>query len=164
MSGASRTMPYPAKKTSKLIEEVLSRIALGETLASLGRELKFHPTAWSQWVREDEALRIAYAEARDVGADVIADTALEIIDAEPERIVQTDADGKTTTTRLDSAGVAWAKNRAEFRLKLLAKWSPQKYGDGGSKDSDTDTTDVPEADDLAKRVVESVLAAKRDGE
>ena len=122
-------MPYPAKKTPKLIEEVLSRIAQGETLASLGRELKFHPTSWSQWVHDDEDLAIAYAQARDVGADVIADDVLRIIDEEPERVVQIDEDGNKSTSRLDSAGVAWARNRAELRLKLLAKWAPKKYGD-----------------------------------
>jgi hypothetical protein len=135
-------MPYPAKKTPKLIEEVLSRIAQGETLASLGRELNFHPTSWSQWVHDDEDLAIAYAQARDVGADVIADDVLRIIDAEPERVVELDADGKPTAGRLDSAGVAWARNRAEFRLKLLAKWAPKKYGDKqqvevGNKDGET---------------------------
>jgi hypothetical protein len=155
-------MPYPAKKTGKLTEEVLSRIALGETLSSISRALKFHPTAWSQWVREDEALRIAYAEAREVGADVIADDALDIIDAEPERIVQTDGDGKTSTTRIDSAAVAWAKNRAEFRLKLLAKWSPNKYGDGNTKDKTIDDEDAPEADALAAFFTETILAAKRN--
>jgi hypothetical protein len=122
-------MPYPAKKTPKLIEEVLSRIAQGETLASLGRELNFHPTSWSQWVHDDEDLAIAYAQARDVGADVIADDVLRIIDEEPERVVQIDEDGNKSTSRLDSAGVAWARNRAELRLKLLAKWAPKKYGD-----------------------------------
>ena len=122
-------MPYPAKKTPKLIEEVLSRIAQGETLASLGRELNFHPTSWSQWVHDDEDLAIAYAQARDVGADVIADDVLRIIDEEPERVVQIDEEGNKSTSRLDSAGVAWARNRAELRLKLLAKWHPKKYGD-----------------------------------
>ena len=122
-------MPYPAKKTPKLIEEVLSRIAQGETLASLGRELNFHPASWNFWVRGDEDLAIAYAQARDVGADVIADDVLRIIDEEPERVVQIDEDGNKSTSRLDSAGVAWARNRAELRLKLLAKWHPKKYGD-----------------------------------
>jgi hypothetical protein len=155
-------MPYPAKKTDKLIAEVLSRIALGETLSSISRDLKFHPTAWSQWVREDEALRVAYAEAREVGADVIADSALDIIDAEPERIVQLDAEGKVASSRIDSAAVAWAKNRADFRLKLLAKWSPNKYGDGNTKDKTIDDEDAPEADALAAFFTETILAAKRN--
>ena len=138
-------MPYPAKKTPELIDEVLSRIAQGETLAALGRELKFHPTSWNDWVRSDEALAIAYQCARDVGADVIADDILRIIDEEPERVVQIDEDGKSSSSRIDSAGVAWAKNRAEMRLKLLAKWNPKKYGE-------KQTTEITGADGGAVQV------------
>ena len=121
---------------------MLSRIAQGETLAALGRELGFHPTAWAKHVRADEGLAIAYAEARDTGHDVIAEQALEIIDAEPERIVEVDDEGKASQGRIDSAAVTWAKNRAEMRLKLLAKWNPKKYGDKqtvdvGNKDGET---------------------------
>ena len=32
-------------------------------------------------------------------------------------------------TRRDPAFVAWQKNRAETRMRLLAKWAPRKYGD-----------------------------------
>lgn len=136
-------MPYPAKITPAVIEEVLSRIAQGETLAALGRELGFHPQSWADRMRADEGLAIAYAHARDVGADVIAEDALRIIDEEPLRVIEVDEDGKQTgTSRIDSAAVAWAKNRAEMRLKLLAKWNPKKYGDKqtvdvGNKDGET---------------------------
>lgn len=140
-------MPYPAKKNPKLIEEVLSRIAQGETLAALGRELDFHPATWSKWINEDEGLAIAYAHARDVGADVIAEDALRIIDEEPLRVVEVDDEGKTSHGRIDSAAVAWAKNRAEMRLKLLAKWNPKKYGDKqdvniGNKEGETLKTET----------------------
>ena len=103
----------------------------GEPLAAICRSAeKFpHPTAWLDWIRADESLAIAYARARDVGADAIAEQALEILDAEPERVIDFDSEGNKTTSRIDSAGVAWARNRAEIRLKLLAKWNPGKYGD-----------------------------------
>tara|TARA_R110000868_G_scaffold187188_1_gene429679 strand:+ start:2619 stop:3056 length:438 start_codon:yes stop_codon:yes gene_type:complete len=106
-------MPYPAKKTPKLVNEVLSRIAGGETLAAMGRELDFHPQSWADWIRADEALAIAYQRARDVGADVIADDILRIIDEVPA----------------DSEQIQRAKLRAEYRLKLLAKWNPKRYGE-----------------------------------
>ncbi len=159
-------MPYPAKKTPKLIEEVLSRIAQGETLASLGRELDFHPTSWSQWVHDDEDLAIAYAQARDVGADVIADDVLRIIDEEPERVVQIDEDGNKSTSRLDSAGVAWARNRAEFRLKLLAKWAPKKYGDKqivdiGNKEGETLQVENKVVDPMVLAAVTEALLTKK---
>lgn len=106
-------MPFPAKKNPKLVEEVLRRIASGETLAALGRELGFHPVSWGQWVRADEALGIAYAQARETGQDAIADDIMSIIDSVPAQ----------------SEEIQRAKLRAEYRLKLLAKWNPKRYGD-----------------------------------
>ena len=159
-------MPYPAKITPEVIEEVLSRIAQGETLAAIGRGMGFHPQSWANKVRADEGLAIAYAHARDVGADVIAEQALEIIDAEPERIVQVDEDGKTSSTRLDSAAVTWAKNRAEMRLKLLAKWNPKKYGDRqtheiGNKDGEAFKVEQQGVDTASVSV--ALARALRDG-
>jgi hypothetical protein len=111
-------MPYPAKKNPKLLEEVLSRIAGGETLAALGRELDFHPQSWADWMRADEGLAVAYARARDVGADVLAEQALALIDGEPDRV-----DGK-----IDPGFVQWKRAQVDTRLKLLACWNPKKYG------------------------------------
>lgn len=125
-------MPYPAKITKEVKEEVLSRIAQGETLAALGRELGFHPQSWVDRMRADEDLAIAYAHARDVGADVIAEDALRIIEEAPARV-----DG-----RVDPGHVAWQRARVDTRLKLLAKWNPKKYGDKqtldvGNKEGET---------------------------
>lgn len=159
-------MPYPAKKKPELIEEVLSRIAQGETLASLGRELDFHPATWNVWVREDEELAIAYDRAREIGADVIADDVLRIIDAEPERVVELDEEGKATTGRIDSAGVAWAKNRAELRLKLLAKWHPKRYGDKqtvdvGNKEGETLKVETPQVDPMVVAALADAMLSKK---
>lgn len=103
----------------------------GEPLAAICRtDKKFpHPSAWLDWIRADESLAIAYAHARDVGADAIAEDALSIIDAEPERVIELDDEGKQSRSRIDSAAVTWARNRADLRLKLLAKWNPGRYGD-----------------------------------
>lgn len=155
-------MPFPAKKTDELIETVLSRIAQGETLASLGRELDFHPNNWAMWCREDEALSFAYAQAKEVGCDVIADDVLHIIDAEPERLREKDADGNTVAGRLDSASVTWQKNRAEYRMKLLAKWAPKKYGDSstlnlGNKD-DKPLAIASETADITKSIAAAIRA------
>lgn len=125
-------MPYPAKKNPKLIDEVLSRIAKGETLAALGRELDFHPQSWARWLAEDEALAVAYAHARDVGSDALAEQALALIDEDPARI----------EGRIDPGHVAWRRAQVDTRLKLLACWNPKKYGnkqqvDVGNKDGET---------------------------
>lgn len=73
------------------------------------------------WMEADPVFSAAIARARDIGADAIAMEALEIMDEEPER--------DRVTGKRDPAYVAWQKNRAELRLKLLAKWNPKSYGD-----------------------------------
>jgi len=132
-------MPYPAKKTQKLTEEVLSRIALGETLASLGRELDFHPSAWRQWIGEDEALAVAYQRARDEGSDALAEQALALIDGEPDRI-----DGK-----IDPGFVQWKRAQVDTRLKLLACWNPKKYGTKQTVDVGNKEGEAFKADSVA---------------
>ncbi len=155
-------MPTPTKKTAALVEGVLSRLAQGETLAALAREFDFHPTVWAMWCREDEALSFAYAQAKAVGYDVIADDVLHIIDAEPERLREKDADGNIIAGRLDNASVTWQKNRAEYRMKLLAKWAPNKYGDSatlnlGNKD-DKPLAIASETADVTKSIAAAIRA------
>lgn len=72
------------------------------------------------WVGADEAFAAAIARAREMGHEAIAEETVEMVDAEPER----GPDGK-----VDPGWVAYTKLRVEHRLKLLAKWSPKKYGD-----------------------------------
>ena len=148
-------MPYPAKKTDELVAEVLERLSLGETMTSITRDLKFSAMSWSRWLKEDEELAHAHAEARLAGADAVADHVLEIVDTPPERF-----EGK-----IDNGSISWARNRAEYRLRLLGHWQPSKYG----KDNDNskkDGKDVPEidTDELMLRLGERLLATKRDAE
>jgi hypothetical protein len=150
-----QTMPYPAKKTDELVAEVLERLSLGETMTSITRDLKFSAMSWSRWLKEDEELAHAHAEARLAGADAVADHVLEIVDTPPERF-----EGK-----IDNGSISWARNRAEYRLRLLGHWQPSKYG----KDNDNskkDGKDVPEidTDELMLRLGERLLATKRDAE
>ena len=149
-------MPYPAKKNDKLIAEVLERLSLGETLTSISRDLKFSTVSWQQWVREDEALSHAHAEARAAGADAVADHVLEIVDTPPER-----HEGK-----IDNGSISWARNRAEYRLRLLGHWQPSKYGNKDNDSSKKDDKDVPEidTDELMLRLGERLLSTKRDAE
>ena len=149
-------MPYPAKKTDKLVAEVLERLSLGETLTSISRDLNFSTVSWQQWVRDDNDLSLAHAEARAAGADAVADHVLEIVDKEPER-----HEGK-----IDNGSISWARNRAEYRLKLLGHWRPEKYGtktttEHTGKDG-KELPNVPDAAEVALAVAAALRAAKRD--
>ena len=149
-------MPYPAKKTDKLVAEVLDRLSLGETLTSISRDLKFSAMSWSRWLDEDEALAHAHTQARLAGTDAVADHVMEIVDTPPER-----HDGK-----IDNGSIAWARNRAEYRLRLLGHWQPSKYGNKDTDNSKKGDKDVPEidTDELMLRLGERLLSTKRDAE
>lgn len=79
------------------------------------------------WRDADPEFAARIARARDSGFDAIAEEALEIADTPQEGIrVESDASG-FKTVREDMLG--HRKLRVETRLKLLAKWSPKRYGE-----------------------------------
>ena len=111
----------PTKYTEELVAEICDRVANGTPLREICRE-EGKPT-WStfyDWLCKDQELSARFARSRDLGTDAIAEDAIAILDTIPERI-----DGG----RMDSAYVQWQRNRVEYRLKLLAKWNPKRYGD-----------------------------------
>jgi hypothetical protein len=110
------------------VEEIIEWISHGKTLRDYCR-IEGNP-AWRtvyDWLEKDESFAARFARARDMGADAIAEECLEIIDTPAEMAVSSGA--TSSSSHRDSAHVSWMKNRAEMRLKLLAKWNPKKYGD-----------------------------------
>lgn len=111
-------------KTQALCDEICERIANGEPLRVICRDE--HMPSWSavyQWINADPDFASRIARARELGFDAIAEDTIELIDKEPERCDTQFGD------KVDPGHVQWTKNRVEQRLKLLAKWSPKKYGD-----------------------------------
>lgn len=122
-------MGRPSKRTTEVIERVLSGLRAGTPLTVIcGADDMPCDDTIRAWADEDEALSRDIARAREAGFDAIAVDAMSIIDAEPERVVTMTGDDRTES-RIDSASVQWAYRRAELRLKLLAKWDPKRYGD-----------------------------------
>lgn len=113
--------PVPQDKADQVIEW----ISAGKTLREWCR-LDGNPSfrAVYDWIEKDESFASRFARAREIGQDVIAEEALAIIDSDPEKVI-TDGGG----LHRDGAHISWLKNRAEMRLKLLAKWNPKRYGD-----------------------------------
>lgn len=108
------------KRTPEIVETILSAVSDGTPLAQVVREQGLGLTTWYDWTYADAALAERFARAREMGEEVIAAGILEIVDEPPP---------STAMGSIDSGHVAWAKNRAEMRLKLLAKWNPKKWGD-----------------------------------
>lgn len=133
--------PVPTEKMS----EILEWIAHGKPLREYCR-IEGNPAFRTvyDWIDKDKEFAARFAQARDVGADVIAEEALEIIDTFPVEAVS------DSGSRLDSAHVAWLKNRAEMRLKLLAKWNPKKYGDRTVLAGDPDNPLMEPMDDTQR--------------
>jgi len=148
--------------TDELAYEICERLADGEPLAQICRDPRMPQlrTVYN-WQEANEAFKARIARAREDGYDSIACEALSIMDAEPERVVSEGA------SRLDGASVQWAKNRAELRLKLLAKWDPRRYGDklqtelSGPNGGPVRTLDVG---GLSPEQIEALASIKLDGE
>jgi len=107
------------------VEKVLEHVANGGTLRAFCRE-KNNPSYSTvyRWLdkSEDFMKRFVYV-SRFLGARAIAEEALALVDTIPPVI------GDGDNARMDNAHVNWMRSRADLRLKLLAKWYPQEYGE-----------------------------------
>lgn len=117
------------KLTPEVIEQVLARMAKGEPLTVIGRDIGFVPMSWYDLMERQPHLRIAHQRARDAGADAIAEECLEIADqVNGEAIIAYDAYGKPYA-KIDGESLQRSKLKIDTRLKLLAKWNPKRYGE-----------------------------------
>jgi len=110
--------------TEEIADEICDRLAEGETLRQICRDERM--PAWRtvyDWKEANPEFAARFARAREIGFDAIAEDSLSLLEEKPERT------GTQFGDKVDPGYVAWQKNRAEQRLKLLAKWSPKKYGD-----------------------------------
>lgn len=124
-----RKTTYTEEQAAKICE----RIADGETLRAICRDDDM--PSWRtvyDWLTEHEDFATRFARARDVGAEAIAQEALDIADTPHEGVIEIDKESKLggTYTEVRRADMLdHRKLRIETRLKLLAKWNPKKYGD-----------------------------------
>lgn len=110
------------------IDEICSRLAEGEPLRSICRSEGM--PSWQiiyGWMDDIPELADRIARAREVGCDAIACEALKIADTPIIGESLTVDDKGQKVVREDMLG--HRKLQVDTRLKLLAKWSPQKYGD-----------------------------------
>lgn len=147
-------MAYSAEKKRNLCKQIIDRVSGGEPLAVVCRDLKLGVTTWYDWERADPELFAAIARAREAGEEIILADTMSIVDTEPERTPTEHGD------KVDAGHVQWLKNRAEQRMKLLAKWNPRKWGDkvalGGADDMPairTESTVTLEPGEAYKRLL-----------
>lgn len=162
----------PCLYTPEIAAEICARLSEGETLQSICRDEHMPAVSTvNEWSgpahcrpkHVPATFSVEFARAREVGHDAIAAEALVIADTLEEGVeTVTKADGTVEERRGDMLG--HRKLRIETRLKLLAKWSPKKYGEkmavGGADDLPAIKTDTDPAD-VARRVAFILTAAMR---
>lgn len=99
-----------SERTPEIESEIIERLSAGEPLAAICRDLGIGRRTVYDWKDGDENFAARIARARELGFDAIAEDGLSIVDDLTE----------------DPAS---RRVRSEYRLKLLAKWDPKRYGD-----------------------------------
>lgn len=115
--------------TEQMADAICEWIAEGKPLREFCRQ-EGSP-AWRtvyDWLEAHPEFAARFTRAREIGADAIAHEALEIADT-PVDGVTTEVDGEGKIKRRTEDMLGHRKLQVETRLKLLAKWFPQKYGD-----------------------------------
>lgn len=124
MTKAPKKNGRPTKRTEAVVQCILDGLTAGTPLTVLCSPVDMPATSTVyDWLSADEALSGQFARAREAGFDAIAVEAQKIIDEYPERTATEHGD------KVDPGYVQYQKNRAELRLKLLAKWDPKRYGE-----------------------------------
>lgn len=111
---------YTADERATAIAKVLEGLRAGTPLTIICDEDGMpHDNRIRVWADEDSTLAGDIARAREAGFDAIAKKGLDIVDDLTE----------------DPAS---RRVRSDYRLKLLAKWDPKRYGDKTLHGSDPD--------------------------
>jgi hypothetical protein len=105
-------MARPTKYTAETGQRICDRLAEGQPLTVICRDLKLAWRTVYDWRKLHPDFGEAFQVARDVGYDAIAESCIDIADGE-----RADADPQRDKLRV------WA------RLQLLAKWDPKRYGE-----------------------------------
>ena len=100
----------PSGYSVDVADTICQEIMTGKSLRTIcaQEDMPGASTVYS-WLREHPEFQEAYARAREIQADVLADEIVEIADTEPDAQV--------------------ARNRIDARKWLASKLRPKKYGD-----------------------------------
>lgn len=115
--------------TKRVADAIIEWIADGRPLREFCRQ-EGRPAFRTvyDWLENDADFSARFTRAREIGADAIAQEALAIADT-PVEGVRTEIGGKDGPKEVREDMLGHRKLQVETRLKLLAKWFPQKYGD-----------------------------------
>lgn len=145
----------------ELVPEICARLATGEPLTSICRDLGMDRSTVRNWRHEDAEIDRLIQAARDDGYDALADECLEIADNTQEGVEIVERGGKKEYHHGDMLG--HRKLRIETRLKLLAKWDPKRYGDKQQHELSGGLTVKQSPHDLTDDELAAIATAGRTG-
>jgi hypothetical protein len=167
---AGRPSTYDPNKAM----EICTRIALGQSLSSICKQDGFPCEATvMKWFNDNPPFVKSYARARELQADSLFDSIIDIADDTSRDIITLppeegeEGNGKTV---LNPVAVSRAKVRIDARFRLCGKLNPKKYGDkleayiSGPDGGPIETTVIP-ADRLdrgARDRLREILATAKD--
>jgi hypothetical protein len=93
-------------------------------LSEILRQAGIARTTFRDWRAAHPELDAAYKDAKEVGYEALAQQCLGIADDRTDDYVDTEAG-----PMLNREHVQRSKVRIDTRLKLLAKWYPERYGE-----------------------------------
>ena len=120
----------PSTYTQEIAELLCVRLGQGESLKQIcsEEEMPAQSTVYVWLQRHPEFVEM-YTRAREEQAETHADEIVSIADETPAIKEVRDKDGNVIDITLDSAYIAWQKQRIEARKWNAAKQRPRKYGD-----------------------------------
>jgi hypothetical protein len=133
-------MSRPTIRTNELEDDILSRIACGESLRGICAEDAMpNISTVIRWLAADEDFARKYTRAREMQAEILADEMLDIADNDKsDRIDIKDKDGNIIRTEQNNVAVARSKLKLEQRRWWAEKLRPKVYGNkvavGGADD------------------------------
>lgn len=167
-------MGRPSKFTPELVNEALTDISHGVTLAEICRRDHMPDrTTFYDWLNSSPELSQQFARARDLGFDAIAEECKEIADDGSQDYVQIDDGEGSPRLAFNAEHVQRSKLRVDTRLKLLAKWSTRYAdrqmvvgADGGAVKMEIEHTQVlhlENLDETQRDQLREILEAARAG-
>ena len=120
----------PSTYDPEIAEEICNRLADGESLRAICRDLHMPPesTVRGWYVDDVQGFAAHYARARDMGLESMAEGLTEISDDGSNDWVETN-DPDNPGYKLNGEHVQRSKLRVDTRKWLLSKMAPKKYGD-----------------------------------
>lgn len=140
---------------AKVVTAICTRLATGEPMAVICRDLKVPVRTVNDWRAQDADIAAQFDEARDLGFDAIAHECLAIAD-DGRRDYAVSEDGREVP---DHDHIQRSKLRIETRLKLLARWDPKRYGEKQQLDHTSSDGSMRPAPPMTKEELREAVQA-----